>query len=106
VIVVDDPIEIRKLAGLHPLGYAYARAGALLFIVTDPAQSPHHVIDGSSFIAYLAVAASMRGYSVMIIPLNDDPAFKSELEILPAKVPARLGSYRERSIEHSNPASV
>jgi len=85
VIIVDDPIEIRKLAGLHPLGYAYARAGALFFIVTDPTQSLHHVIDGGSFTAYLAVAASMRGYSVMIIPLNDDPAFKSELEIPPQK---------------------
>jgi nitroreductase len=85
IIVVDDPLSIRKLSRLHPLGRIYDRAGALFFIVTDPEQSPHHLIDGGSLSAYIALASSIKNYTVLIIGLNDDPAFKTELNIPPKK---------------------
>lgn len=85
VIIVDDPIEIKKLARLHPEGYAYERASALFFVVVDPNQSPYYLIDGGSLLSYIALASSIKGYSVLIVGLNDDLAFKSELGVPPLK---------------------
>ena len=85
IIIVDDPVEIKKLSRLHPSGLIYEKAGALFFVVTDPAQSPHHIIDGGSLMAYLALASSIKGYSVMLINLEDNHVFKTELNIPPSK---------------------
>ncbi len=85
LVVVDDPMEIRKLARLHPAGRIYDRAGALVFIVTDPRQSPHHIIDGGSLMSYLALAASIKGYSVLLINLDNDSVLRTELNIPPTK---------------------
>uniref|UniRef100_A0A7C4DA52 Nitroreductase domain-containing protein n=1 Tax=Staphylothermus marinus TaxID=2280 RepID=A0A7C4DA52_STAMA len=90
VIIVEDPIEIKKLARLHPLGYIYEKAGGLFFIVVDPEQSPHYLIDSGSLIAYIALASSIKGYSVLIIDLRDNPVFKTELNIPPLKYLAAL----------------
>jgi len=85
VIIVDDPMEIKKLSRLHPAGIVYEKAGGILFIVTDPNQSPHHIIDGGSFMAYLALAASIKGYSVLLLNLEDNHVLKTELNIPPTK---------------------
>lgn len=85
LIIVDDPMEIHRVARLHPAGRVFEKAGVLIFIVTDPEQSPHHIIDGGSLMAYLCLAASIKGYAVMILNLNNDPVIKSELNIPPSK---------------------
>lgn len=85
VIIVDDPIEIKKLAKIHPTGYIYEKAGGLFFIVVDPNQSPHYLVDGGSLLAYLALVSSIKGYSVLTIDLRDNPVFKTELNIPPLK---------------------
>jgi hypothetical protein len=85
VVIVDDPIEINKLSKLHPTGFMYSRASALFFVVTDPRQSSHHLIDGGSLMAYIALAASIKGYSILILPLDDNHVFKVELNIPPSK---------------------
>jgi hypothetical protein len=55
------------------------------FIVKDLEQSSHHLIGGGSLSAYMALASSIKGYTVLIIRLNDDSAFKTELGIPPRK---------------------
>lgn len=85
VLIVDDPVEIKKLSKLHPAGFVYEKASALFFVITDPSQSSHHIVDGGSLIAYIALASSIKGYSVLVIGLNNDHIFKTELNIPPSK---------------------
>jgi len=85
MIIVDDPLEILKLSRLHPYGRVFDKAGALIFVVTDPEQSPHHIVDGGCLLAYLALASSIKGYSILLINLNNDPVIRDELNIPPTK---------------------
>jgi len=85
ILIVDDPMEIKKLSRLHPAGFVYEKASALFFVITDPSQSSHHIIDGGSLMAYLALASSIKGYSVLILGLDDNHVFKTELGVPPTK---------------------
>lgn len=85
IILVHDPIELKKLSSLHPRGRVFEKASGVYIVVTDPEASPNHVIDGGSLMSYLALSASIRGYAVHIMALNDDPVIKSELSIPPKK---------------------
>ncbi len=83
LVIVDDKLLIHKLSRLHPAGRLFEKAAVLFFIVTHPEQSPHHLIDGGSLMAYLMLASSIKGYGVFPLQLQDDPVFKSELNIPP-----------------------
>lgn len=83
IIAVDDPIEIHRISRLHPAGRLFEEAAVLFFIVTNPDASPHHILDAGSITSYIALASSIRGWSVMIFGLQDDPVIKSELNIPP-----------------------
>ncbi len=83
IIVIDDIMEIKKIARMHPSGRLFHNAAALLAVVVNPEITPHYLVDAGSLIAYLALAASIHGYDIMIIPLNNDPVIRSELNIPP-----------------------
>jgi nitroreductase len=72
------------------MGRLLKRAAAIFFIVTDPEKSPYHLVDAGSITAYIMLSASIMGFGVMSIPLNDDPAIKGELNIPPKKYLADL----------------
>lgn len=83
IILIHDPIEIKKLSTLHPRGRVLERASAIYVIVTDPEASKYHLIDGGSILTYLTLAASIKGFSIYILLLEDDYVFKVELNIPP-----------------------
>ncbi len=83
IIIVDDPLFIRRLSRMHKLGVFFEKAAALFFIVTHPEQSPNHLVDGGSIMAYIMLASSIKGFSVLPLGLGDDPVFKRELNIPP-----------------------
>ncbi len=83
VIIVDDPIQINKLTRMHPSGRLFSNASALFIVVANPESTPHYLIDAGSLLAYLALASSISGLDIMIIPLNNDPVIKAELNIPP-----------------------
>lgn len=85
IILIHDPIELKRLATLHPRGRILEKASGVFIIVTDPEVSPAHVIDGGAIMSYLALSASIRGYAVHVVSLNDDHVIKSELSIPPNK---------------------
>lgn len=85
IILIHDPIELKKLVSLHPRGRILEKASGVFIIITDPEASPTHMIDGGAITSYLALSASIRGYAVYVIALNDDHVIKSELSIPPNK---------------------
>lgn len=85
IILIHDPIELKKLSSLHPRGRIFEKASGIYIIVTDPEATTNHLIDGGSIMSYLSLSASIRGYAVHIMALNDDPVIKSELAIPPKK---------------------
>jgi len=101
VIIVNEPREIKKLARLHPAGYLFEQAGALIFIVLDPDQSPHYMIDGGSLTAYIALAASIKGYAIIIVNLEDSHIYKTELGIPASKYLLGLIAIGREKIEES-----
>lgn len=85
IILVHDPIELKRLTALHPRGRIFERSSGVFFIVTDPESSSTHMIDGGAIMNHLALSASIRGYAVFVTTLNDDHVIKSELSIPPNK---------------------
>lgn len=81
IILIHDPIEIKRISTLHPRGRILEKASALFIIVTNPEASKHHLIDGGSLLSYIALAASIKGYSIFILTLDDDHVLKVELNI-------------------------